>query len=82
MHYTEPYRTAVKLQRLVSTQAAEPSIKPMERSSLVRAYVELEEMKRRIRMKPLPKSIDVSHDGKPIGKRSREVSRQVQGSES
>lgn len=60
MRYSEPYKGAVKLQRLMLRDAENPELKPLIRAGLARAYCELEEMKRKIAMKPLPKSIDVT----------------------
>ena len=62
MHYTEPYRGAVKLQRLMLADADDPELKPITRAALARAYAELEEMKRKIAMRPLPKAVDVSKE--------------------
>jgi len=40
--------------------AEQPDLKPITLAALGRAFCELEETKRKIRMKPLPKAIDVS----------------------
>jgi len=45
-------------------------IKPLERASVGRVWVELEECKRKLKMRPLPKSIDVSKLRQPKSKRS------------
>jgi len=37
-----------------------PEVKPIELSSVARVWVELEECKRKLKMKPLPKPIDVT----------------------
>jgi hypothetical protein len=42
------------------TDAQKPELKPIVRAGLARAFCELEEMKRKIAMRPLPKPIDVS----------------------
>ena len=70
MFYTEPYRNAVLLQRLMVDTAKSTESKPLERASCARAFVELEEMKRKIAMRPLPKAIDVSK-APGRGRRSR-----------
>ncbi len=67
MYASEPYRNAVALQRLLIDTANAVDSKPLERASCARAFVELEEMKRKIAMRPLPKPVDVSKLGK--GKR-------------
>ncbi len=64
MRYTQPYHNAVELQRLVLGKARDPECKGAVLSSLARAFKELEELKLRMRMKPAPKAIDVSREGK------------------
>lgn len=71
VYCSEPYRRAVELQRLVLEKARQDETKGAVLSGLARAYCELEETKRKLRMKPLPKAIDVDSQGKPNGKRSR-----------
>ena len=64
VRYSEPYHGAVALQRLMLKDAENPELKPIIRAGLARAYAELEEMKRKIAMRPLPKAIDVSKERK------------------
>lgn len=68
MWATEPYRRAIQMQRVIAAQALEPGTKPLERASLARVWCELEETKRKLRMKPLPKAIEVTAQGKPKSK--------------
>lgn len=42
--------------------ARNPELKPIIRAGLARAFCELEELKRRIAMRPLPKAVDVSKE--------------------
>ena len=63
MKYSEPYRNALELQRLVLDKARRDDTKGAVLSGLARAFKELEELKLRLRMKPAPKAIDVSRDG-------------------
>ena len=58
-YYSRPYRDAVKIQQLMLGDAEKPDTKPLHRAALARAYADLEEMKRKIRMKPLSKAVDV-----------------------
>jgi len=62
MYRPEPYRRAVELQTLIIGDARNPELKPIIRAGLARAFCELEELKRRIAMRPLPKAIDVSKE--------------------
>lgn len=48
------------MQRLILNDARDPDVKPSERAQIARAYCDLEETKRRLRMKPLPKSVDTT----------------------
>ncbi len=57
---TKPYRNAVELQEMLMNDARNPETKAAVRGSLARSYCELEECKRKLKMKPLPKSVDVS----------------------
>ncbi len=50
MFYSEPYRGAVNLQRLILKDANDPEVKANARAQLARAYADLEEMKRKIAM--------------------------------
>jgi hypothetical protein len=58
--YTEPYHSAVELQRLMMGDARKEDLKPLVRAGIARAFVELEMLKLRLRMKPAPKPIDVT----------------------
>lgn len=64
MWTTRPYRQAVELQQLLLRDARSSELKPVARAALARAFVELEECKRKLRMRPLPKSVDVSKLGR------------------
>lgn len=64
---TKPYRDCVKLQQLIMRDAEIADLKPIIRAGIARAFCELEETKRKLKMKPLPKPIDVS----PHAKRRR-----------
>jgi hypothetical protein len=65
MRYTEPYRNAVELQRLIMASARAGDIKPLVLAGISRAFCELEETKRKLAMKPLPKPVDVADARKP-----------------
>lgn len=71
MKYSEPYRSAVKIQRLVTAQALEAETKARELCLLARAFCELEETKRKLRMKPLPKPVDVTTLVKATGDKAQ-----------
>lgn len=60
MYATKPYRDAVKMQTVLMRDIENPATKPIERAQLARAWDALEERKRILKMKPLPKPIDVS----------------------
>lgn len=60
-HYTRAIVQALALQRVVLDGALDGKPKPLELASLARVWCELEEAKRKLRMKPLPKAVDVSH---------------------
>jgi hypothetical protein len=55
------YSNAVNLQQLVLSDAQAAEVKPGLRARLVDAFIQLEELKRKLKMRPLPKPIDVSH---------------------
>jgi hypothetical protein len=61
------YRDAVAIQRLIASDAKKEDCVPKDRCMLARAYVELEMLKLRLRMKPAPKAIDVTKLGKNKG---------------
>lgn len=63
---------ARQMQDVLFKGALDPDIKPLERSSLARVWCELEETKRKLRMKPLPKAIDVQVKSGP-GSRKRKA---------
>lgn len=58
MWYSQPYKDALDLQRLISKTAPEST--PKDLAALGRSFVALEMLKLRLRMKPAPKPIDVS----------------------
>jgi hypothetical protein len=60
MRYSKPYHDAVALQRLTVSNAKDPNVKPALLCGLARAFVELEMLKLRIKMKPAPKPIDTT----------------------
>jgi len=66
--HSRAFTQAKQLQDLLFDDAFKDGVKPLERSSLARVWCELEETKRKLRMRPLPKSVDVSHNGKPLTK--------------
>ena len=45
-------------------KSRQPENKPVTLAALARSFCELEECKRKLRMKPLPKAIDVSKNAK------------------
>ncbi len=51
---------AKQLQQIAMDDCLNPETKPVVRAALMRAWCDLEERKRVLRMKPLPKSVDVS----------------------
>lgn len=57
MYAAEPYRNCVKLQRLIMSDADLPELKAKDRAALARAFCDLEETKRKLKMKPLPGSL-------------------------
>jgi hypothetical protein len=52
---------AVELQGLLMNDARKEDLTASARSQVARAFVELEELKLRLKMKPAPKPIDVSN---------------------
>ena len=58
--HSTAYRDAKELQRLLMHDARDPGLKPITRAALARAFCELEETKRKLKMKPLPKAVDVT----------------------
>jgi hypothetical protein len=64
MWYSEPYRSAIILQRLLMADSGKGDLTCRDRAAIAHAFCELEELKRKLRMKPLPKAIDVGRDGK------------------
>jgi len=53
------YHVACGIQRKILAQMENPEISPKDLTSLSGAWEKLEERKRILRMKPLPKAIDV-----------------------
>lgn len=81
MWTTKPYRHAVELQELIMNDARDPDLKAGERAMLARAFCDLEETKRRLKMKPLPKSVDTTKLSKQ-GKRAQPTSTMIFDKES
>lgn len=63
--HSRSFSDAKELQQLLMNAARNPDIKPVVLAALSRSYCELEECKRKLRMRPLPKAIDVSDKRKP-----------------
>lgn len=59
MRYSEPYNSAIKLQRAIMEKHEAASNKDL--ALLAKTFVELEQLKLRMRMKPAPKPVDVQH---------------------
>ncbi len=57
--YQTPLQEARELQRLLMKDARSPETGPMSRAQIARAWAELEERKRILRMKPKPKDVAV-----------------------
>ena len=55
-----PYSQALELQDLLMKDAREAMLKPVSRAIVARAWRELEQLKREIKMKPKPKPVDVA----------------------
>jgi hypothetical protein len=55
------YDAALELQEIALRDCRNAETKPHIRAALMRAWCDLEERKRILRMKPLPKSVDVSN---------------------
>lgn len=64
----EPYKNAVKLQRLLIAAADKESVSPTELAAVARAWDVLEERKRVMKMRPAPKAIDPTKVNKPARK--------------
>lgn len=58
--FSTAYAQALELQRKLYLEAMRSKLKPIERSSLARVWCELEETKRKLKMRPLPKPVDVT----------------------
>jgi hypothetical protein len=58
MRYSQPYHSAVALQRLI-TEAA-PNAEDKDLAALTKSFVALEMLKLRLRMKPAPKPVDTT----------------------
>jgi hypothetical protein len=52
------FSQAKRLQELLMADAETPDLKPLIRAGIARAFCELEETKRKLQMRPLPKPID------------------------
>jgi hypothetical protein len=55
-----PYSQAIELQDLLMKDARESKLKPVSRAIVARAWRDLEQLKREIKMKPKPKPVDVA----------------------
>jgi len=64
MRWTPQYHSCCKLQNKILAMADAKDISPTQMASLVTSYDRLEERKRILRMKPLPKAIDVPQKSK------------------
>ena len=60
LKYSQPYHDAVEAQRLAMARIRKPETSDKTIAQLMRAFVDLEMLKLRLRMKPAPKPIDVS----------------------
>lgn len=69
MKYTEAYRDALAIQRLVAKKAKDPEVPRKELCLLARAFKEMEELKLRLRMKGPPKPVDVIKSSQPVSSR-------------
>jgi hypothetical protein len=58
--FATPYLQAVAIQRYAMKDIQSDKTTPAARSQLMRAWLEIERLKREIRMKPKPKPVDVS----------------------
>lgn len=72
MRWSKPYHDAVALQRLTMEAANDPELKPGLLAGVVRAFVELEMLKLRLKMKPAPKPIDTTKLAKPAKKQAQQ----------
>lgn len=66
-----PFETAVKLQSLIVNVAESGQATPSALAQLARAWSELEDRKRIIKMKPAPKPVDVQQLADRKTKRSK-----------
>jgi hypothetical protein len=57
--YSTAYSQAVAMQQMLLADALKPETPPRERAQVARAWAELEERKRVLRMKPKPRDVDV-----------------------
>ena len=57
--FGHPYQTACKLQQLIVERCKAESVRGIDLAALTRAWDALEDRKRKLRMKPLPKSVEV-----------------------
>ena len=64
MRWTPQYHTACKIQNKITAMLDAPDMAAKDLASLVGAWEKLEERKRILRMKPLPKAIDVPQKAK------------------
>lgn len=64
LNHSNAYQNALELQRLLLGASKDPTIKPVTLAALSRAFCELEETKRKLKMRPLPKAIDVTPKGR------------------
>ena len=71
------YRDALAMQRILSADCLDPSTPKRERAGIARAWCDLNEELRKLAMKPLPKSIDVTK----LQKRRRQPAAEVEPTE-
>jgi hypothetical protein len=55
-----PFKQARRLQQIAMRDCEDPKVKPHIRAALMRAWCDLEERVRVLKMKPLPKPVDVT----------------------
>jgi hypothetical protein len=70
-HHPEPYCQALVIQRILFATIQNPKLAARDQAQVARAWREIEELKRDIKMKPKPKPIDVSPEA--IEKRMRRI---------
>jgi hypothetical protein len=69
-HYSKASTQAAHLQQLIMELVSTDKLKPAELAGLARAWCDVQEERRKLAMRPLPRSVDVSK----FQKRRRQVS--------